>query len=389
MPTSAHLPLAAALGLETLMASGGIFDVRVLGAVYSLCFLAALAGLLQLRRHSGRLGRQLLPAAVVLCFVNATYLPWFNSFYFDTASFVFLLMSVVAICRITVRGPSRSRDYALAAICVILFTTSKSQHSLLALAAIPCLWRPSAEASNATPLTRSTCCLIAVIAITWPWISVPLSYRTTGLYNALFYRALPHSSNREAALAEFGIGSEYLPHVGQHAFEPHSPLNDPTRALYLERRLTVPKMVLYYARHPGVTWHALLQALTEGSLLRARMTIGRNEFRLGNYAYATGYPPGSQSHFLDVWTTVKTALFAWRPRVYLGYMLGLLGTLWFLILRKPPYRKKQGALLCASLTSMIFLALFLVLFDGVDTGRHLFLFNSLLDICACAIVAVI
>ena len=44
------------------------------------------------------------------------------------------------------------------------------------------------------------------------------------------------------------------------------------------------------------------------------------------------------------------------------------------------------AAIAAIWTTMVVLAAVLVMFDGVDTGRHLFLFNAMLDMTACGLL---
>src|SRR5689334_17120932 len=80
--TSAVLPVDAGLFLGRPFLPPGRFDLRSLGAVYTLMFLAAFYGFQVLIRPLRPPSRLLLPLLAVFIFAGAAYVPWFNSFYF-------------------------------------------------------------------------------------------------------------------------------------------------------------------------------------------------------------------------------------------------------------------------------------------------------------------
>lgn len=389
MPSSAQLPLLAAFFLSSGGFQPKVFDTRALGAVYLGLLIAGFYGLQRLLMACDPHTRFAVPIAVVLIFDNATYVPSLNTFFLDTASLVFLLLAFVWLARIVLLPSIRSGEYALAAGCVVLFATSKVQHSLLALAAIPALWCSLGRPVFPNRFLRVISIATVIGCVAWMLQTTSNGYRTTNLYNALFLRALPHSPHAAADLAEFGIDEKYLDRVGQHAFLPDSPLNDPQQSALFSRWLTYPKMMRYYLTHPVVTGRAFLHAMDEGSRIRAEMTIGETEYRLGNYAREAHVAPRGQSHFLDVWTGMKSLAFAGRPLVYVGYALMVLAELWTIAARLSGNARKRAMLLAGSLTWLIVLAPVVVLSDGVDTGRHLFLYNAILDLALCAIVGML
>ena len=115
------------------------------------------------------------------------------------------------------------------------------------------------------------------------------------------------------------------------------------------------------------------------------MKIGAREYRLGNYEKSTGKPPEAQSHFFDFWGDAKAALLGNRPVLYALYACGLLGALWMLSWRRRGPGRARLLALTSVWTAMVALAAVVVLFDGVDSGRHLFLFNSMLDMTVCGL----
>jgi hypothetical protein len=148
----------------------------------------------------------------------------------------------------------------------------------------------------------------------------------------------------------------------------------------LGRFLSVRSLTLYYLSHPRVAALVFRSALAEGSLQRVRMQIGARQYRLGNFEKSLGRPPEAQSHFFDFWGDLKVAVFGNRPVLYGCYAAALLAALWILSLRA------RVTAIAATWTTMVALAAVLVMFDGVDTGRHLFLFNAMLDMTACGLL---
>ena len=387
--TSAVLPMDVALLLGRTFLPPGRFDLRLLGAVYALMFLAAFYALLVLIRPLHSVSRSLLPLIALFIFGGAAYVPWLNSFYFDSASYVGLLFCSVAICRLVFSPSVSLRDYLLTAGLILFFAMSKSQHAPLALCMLPCLWL--AFRRNRFPARPTRWIVTVVIAggVASMVATVPRDYTAVASYNALFYQALPRSADPSADLQHLGFDGSMLRYVGKHAFLPDSPVQTPAQANAFAAILSPSKLMLYFLSHPRTAVRTLGYALGEGSLQRVRMQIGERQYRLGNYERSYGRPPESQSQFLTQWSDWKAAVFGNRPGLYAIYAIVLFAALWMLTLRRPDPVRPRIVLLVAILTAMSGTALLVVLFDGVETGRHLFLFNALLDVAVCAGVALI
>ena len=383
--TSAALPLRIVLSASQPFARGR-FDLRWLGAFYALLFLVAFHAFQRFARGLRPAARLLAPAAALFVFGGASYVPWFNSFYFDTASYVFLLLAALAALRLMLRENVKTRDYLAALACALLLAASKSQHTAPALLLIPCFWlrfgRP-----NFPPLPLRIAATVSLAALGLVmFATAPPWYQTINSYNALFYQSLPHSADPSGDLSRLGLDPAMARYVGQHAFLADSPMQDPVQTKAMGAYLSVRSLTGYYLSHPRIAALVFRNALDEGSLQRVRMKIGTRAYRLGNYAKTVGLPPEAQSHFLDYWSSLKVAVFGGRPALYAAYAAGLLAALWTLALRQPAKLRARLASAAAIWTAMAALAAVLVLFDGIDTGRHLFLFNAMLDMTACALL---
>jgi hypothetical protein len=383
MMTSAWLPFGITLAV-TRPFTGNRYDLRFLGAAWAVLFLLAFAMLQRVAR-----GRPWVPVAALLIFCGATYVPWFNSFYFDTASYVFLCLAVVAVIRLMTCETVRMADYVVAAVAVLLFALSKAQHAALALPLIAGFWLDFGRPGFPGRPVRIGVTAVIVFSALAMFVTSPRYYQTVNTWNALFYQALPHAASPSADLASIGIDTAMKRYVGKHAFLPDSPTNDPAQVAAFGRVITPSRLVGYYLRHPAIAVLVFRDALADGSLQRVRMQIGARQYRLGNYEKDTGEPPEAQSHFLDFWTSWKTVVFGNRPWLYAAWAVVLLAALWTLALRQPSKIRPRIVALSAMWTAMVVLAPFLVLFDGIDTGRHLFLFNAMLDMTVCGLIALI
>ena len=383
MITSASLPFRITLAAAEPF-SGDRYDLRFLGAAWAVLFLVAFAMLQRLAR-----GRPWIPAGALLIFCSATYVPWFNSFYFDTASYVFLWLSMVAVIRLMLCETVRIAEYIVAVVAVLLLTVSKAQHTALALPLIAALWLDFGRAGFPGRFARAGASAVIVLTALAMFVTSPRSYQAVNTWNALLYRALPHAANPADDLASMGIDPAMARYAGKHAFLPDSPMNDPVKAAEIGRVITPLRLVRFYARHPVITGLVFRDALAEGSLQRVRMQIGARQYRLGNYEMNTGEPPEAQSHFMDFWTSWKAAAFGNRPWLYGAWALALLAVSWILALRQPHKFRRRVVALTAIWTTMVLLAPLLVLFDGVDTGRHLFLYNAMLDMTVCGLLGFI
>jgi hypothetical protein len=387
--SSAAVVLSGALQVGKLVLPVGRFDLRLLAAIYTILFLAAFHGLQRLARGLSGTARWLLPAVALFIFSGASYVPLFSSFYFDTAAYVLLLLSIVSVCRLVFRSEVRPRDYLLPAACVVLFASAKPQHALLALMLIPCFWCSFGRARFPRPPLRILAIAAIGFAVGATLTVPPRWYQSVNTYNALFYQCLPRSHDARADLVELGLNPAFLQYVGQHAFSPGTPMQNQQFIEEFGQRVPLWKIVAYYMWHPRISIQVFLYAMQEGSLQRVRMKVGQREYRLGNYPKSSGRPPGMQSHFFDVWSTLKTAIFGNHPLLYVAYAAGLVAALWTFVLRLPANLRRRAGLLAGALSGMLIVAAIIVMFDAVDTGRHLFLYNALLDVGVCGLASLL
>jgi hypothetical protein len=356
--------VAAALGVNRFVARPGMFDLRVMGAVHGLVFLATFALFLPLLRRAPPPRRLILTAAAVLIFCDVGYVCYYNSFHTDAPAFLFLLLTIVFFLRVhSTDVPGRFDRIGFLAACA-LFVTAKSQHSLLGLP-IALLLAGLREYKSAV--------VIAALSIFW-MTNLPPDYADVARFNVIFYQILPNSQHRSHDLTELGLNDSYLSKVGMYSYNADSGMEDPAYHRTFGQRASAARLGIYYLRHPGQAARLIRIGLEDASAQRVRM---------GNYDRTAGKAPYAQSYFFSAWSSLKQRVFDTHGIRYAIWCAALCVAMPMLVWHRGGKRRlvwTGGALVIVTMTAMTLLIACLA--DGVDFLRHLFLFNVCVDVLA-------
>lgn len=373
MRTTNHAVFRLGLWLNRLIFSKTDFDVRSMGVVYGLIFFAGFLTLQRALRYLQLTLSATAQALWIVVFCNAVYVPLFNTLYFDALSFATLTGALAAVGVVALRKDSGGRSILIAAIWLAVLAGSKSQHAPMALLFIPALWFGRGA--------RWSCALGTLMILAGAGLSLgtmPRFYQGEATFNALFYRILPTVQNPAAYLAETHIPPSWARYTGEVAFAEDVPVQDPEYAAQFGRWFSPVQLIRLYLRHPSAAWLIARENLDEASMDRVRMRMSGVAHRLGNYDETQGKPPQSISHFFTLWAAIKGAIFGDRPLIYLAYIVIVIALAW--ILAPPGWRMRA---LLAMVTLSLAAEFAICMLDGADGGRHLTLFNALLDLLFC------
>ncbi len=383
--SSAELVIGTALGLNRMFGpvpQNGVrpFDLRWVGLVYSILFLALFAWIQRLLRRVRPAAALTIQIAFVIAVCNAVYIPLFSTFFFDTVAIVALIGVLAGISAMLLGDRVSWATFLITGVALLFLAASKSQHALLAVLALPALWIRARRAVFPPAWARALGSAAVLACVLFEMQTIPPEYVGQTTFNALFFRVLPQARDPQAILAETSIPATYGKAVGSYSYQPGS-LNysGPSQAAFA-RMFGPADLARLYLRHPALAWQKLLIDLDEASRDRVRMKTGTVEHRLGNYERNTGKPPQTLSQFFCAWPALKRALFAGRPRLYLIYILAVIAAAWWL---RP--RMAGSAWLLGIVTATLGLSFAIGSLDGVESGRHLQLFNFQLDLAVCAI----
>jgi hypothetical protein len=368
-----HLLAAAAVGLNALFARDDLFHLRFAGIVHASLLLLAFACFAPLLRRMRPLVQAALLALAIFFFCDVMYSTFYNSFYMDTAAFLFLLLAAVFLAR-AMRAEGRwAGDSWLAVLCSVLMLAAKTQHALLAIPLLVfVIWQRRALWPRRTVLATALAGALIGGAGAFSLVAgSPAGYANPCLFNIIFGRLLPGAENPSAELASLGLDDSYLHCVGMDLYSPDAPMEDGVWRQQFQSRTSFPRLARFYIEHPvralSVAYMVLIDA--------ARQRPGK----LGNYPISAGRPPSAQSNAFAVWSDAKQAALGAAPWLYLVVFALALGV----IARRLP----AGAV-----------ALFLMgaiefgisgMTDSDEVTRHVFLFNAIWDIALFAALCVL
>lgn len=356
---SAEMLLAAPPVLLARALGSGTFDIRWLGAVHAVLFLAAFYALLVYLRPLRPWRRLLLVAAALWMFSDVAYVAYCNSFYLDAAALTgILLMVPLALYAAGSKGRSE-RALLLFTAATLLYIASRPQHAAVGLIpVVMVLW----------VMRRFLLGLLLICAV---WLTVaraPAEYSAKPLFNLIFYKIAARSSTPRQDLQELGLGAADLPYVGTDSAMPQSPAQDPQWMADFLHRTGYGKVARFYLRHPART----LEMLADDLRLQAFQI---RPPALGNFARELGLPPGTRTENFKSWSRIRGALLSrWPWHIALWYLL-------FLCAAVPMARRSPQAAIAAGVAAMA-VAEFVTtsLADSVETVPHLLLFHALTDI---------
>ncbi len=328
-------------GIEVLLAQvalwvsrATLFDIRWLGLIHVLIFAGAAWLLIQKRIAAN--------AFAVLALTDAAYVTYFQSFYFDAASIVFVLLLFAAWWS--------ERPWVMA-VAGFGFALAKAPHAPLAivLALILLLERKRKYLPAALALLVGGGYMLS---------QTKDEYKATAYYNLAFFKL---GAMDGGALDALKIRPEDHRLLGTHAFMPESPAQNEEWLKRFYPQGGYGNALAYYASHPLVAAKIMWADLsTEAPQIRA--------VNLGNYERSTGKAYCTLSTGFGWYSAAKSWLFRAMP-----WHLFLLVPLAIWVIGNRP-------LLLAVLAIGGYEFAIASLADACETYRHLLLFHVAYDL---------
>jgi len=352
---------------------GDRFDLRVIGLIHLLAFVVGLWLLMQGWRVAMRLSPLYLLPGILLFFCDVGYTAYFNSFYSEPASLIFLLAMVGSGLAIT---PLEHRRLGLVLFFFSagLFIAAKPQNFALILPLLLfCgrlfqLYRKSHQRAITVAFALTLMAAPVALNLIAPW------YTNNGRYQSTFYGILKDSPDPAADLRDLGLDTKFAVLAGTTIFHTNLPLDIKGQEFQEQfyRRINHFKIARFYLTHPGRFLTKLKVTAQNGYQLR---------LNLGNFEQATGMPARTESHRWSVWSDFKQTCWPKSLWFLAGYCLFLLALI-LKAYRRSSTRERTLREFFLMLWLMM-LAAFVtpMLGDGEsDLVKHLFLFNALFDL---------
>jgi hypothetical protein len=358
----------------------GLFDIRVLGALHALLLLAALGALVWACGALTPAAQLAAAAALTFFFTDVGYAAALNSFFSQTAGFLFLMLTV-AVAGLAIRRGRLEGALLLAYfVCAAAFVGSKPQESLhgpvLALFALRLSgvrrqgwWRQPAVG------LAVLLCLFSV----WYYRRTDPLVRRAALYHTVFAEMLPASPDPARDLAALGLDPGLMRYSGKSAHDLRATIHGPAFQKEFFDRVGFGDIAAFYAARPGRLFDRLSRAAHHGGLrLRPRLR--------GNFEKtAPGFRPYLMTDRHAAWSDLRLRLAPVAPAwlvLLLGGSFAVSAAGW----RRSSGRQRLFREAMMALVVLAVLELFVCTFADrlADVARHLFVFHALCDLLVAA-----
>jgi hypothetical protein len=368
---SEYLFVGAALLINKLLSKDGALDITVIGLTHALAFLAVFARLLWVARRHRVYPLVWMGALVAL--TDAGYAVYWNSFYQEAASCIFLLLLMAEAVEIARTGESTLGSMLRWSLWAILWVFAKPQNAPISLI----LGLYTLRLAFFTPSRRARsiavvggCAMLACAA--YSVIAMPAVGRMANSYGMVFSGILPESKDRGADLRALGFDPQLARYSGTGAWSPVTDFTELAESGLL-RKVSTFTILRFYLMRPARLWRRLHGALPIITFLRPPY---------GNFEPSAGQPPKSISRAFNLWSGFhEHALPVFNKWVVFALVAWPLYATWIWH-REPDRMRRKRLELLALLPVCCLAALFGAVFgDAFDLIKHLFLFNLLLDAC--------
>jgi hypothetical protein len=334
--------------LNRLLSKDGGFDLQVLGFCHLVLYVGAIFIFLRAFRSRGRFSRLFVAGAVLLMCVDVKWVAYFNSFYCESSSLVFLF-STVGLALVCVdnerQGPTAWFLWLGYMGSAFLFWMAKSQNTAFA----PCLalgaWYFFPQSSR--PFLRVIGAAVIPVGIVWAF--------------AVHAYGVTMGTNAQVVVAEEILPNSPTPAVDRQELG----LEQGGAGLY--------RIAHFYARHP-VRWLRMSQR---------QMKEAFGYIPHGNFTRASGFGPGTQSQAFNSWSELKKAYYPKNLTLLICLLtaysiLAGMKVRWLDEGRVARMRTLFGPVLALGCALEFMVT---VTFEANGTAKHLFIFNVAVDLC--------
>lgn len=349
------------------------FDLLELGLVHAATFAAAVYFLLfASRAFAGKIRTTgVILGAIV--FTDIAYIAYFNSFYSESATFLFFVIVAGCAYGAMSSGPRRMLWLIAYFVASTGFLLAKYQNVIL----LPVfLFFGGLLMKRWGEIRYFQAYLVFALAACYGgyqfFISSPVAVDDAVLYNSVFNGILVGSPTPGDDLSALGLDRGVARYAGSTAFEPNSLRFNPQFLLKFKESVTIGAVCRFYLERPGRLLAALDRTVKAAFQLRPK---------LGNYEKAPDRAPGSLSQSWAMWSSFRSAVLPGNL-----WFVTTIGILYLALLSRKWLRSKDQLarlnLEWSALIAVMALAqlLLITVSDGIlDLTKHAYLFNLLFD----------
>ena len=318
----------------------------------------------------------LLTAGLLFMIVDIRYVAYFNSFFAEPVSLIFLLLTIGTGLLLAHQEEPRRRTVLFFFLCVFMLVCGKLQNTplgivfaLYGLRFLPLRW------DRAWSKFVLICCSSLFLLSALLYVFAPDGLKHINLYQTVFYGVLNQSPDVAGDLRALGLPEKLAVNAGTNFFQSDAPIKQdaPEMKADFYERMSHGKVIRFYVSHPGRLIGLMERAAEQSKYMKPSY--------LGNYEKSDGQPPGAFNDTYSYWSRFKAGM----PTPLWLYILFYLAyyavciTEW-LRTGETAQRITSELLMLVGFVGM-FAFLIPILGDGLaDIEKHLFLFNVAVDL---------
>lgn len=313
LDSSQSLFIKLAIGLNKLLFSSTVFDIRFQAAIYTILYVAAIYLLVEaITCRMTRKQGMIVAVLAIFVFGDTGYTAYFNSFYSESIVLITMLF-VFAAWLLLYR--KRYNDYFLLVLFVIsglILTTSKQQNApvgiILAVLGVSLFWVRRDRVFRSLTVVSL---LLLMAAGVGTYLNISKEFVNINQYHAMTRGVLKDSANPETSLKSFGINEQYAILKNNIYYEQYGTVdvNSPVLEKDFYSKYGFVSILKYYVANPDQLSSILNVA--------AQSAFSIKPAAMGNYEEAAGNGFGAQSHFFALYSLLKGIL---APKTF-GFIL--------------------------------------------------------------------
>ncbi|WP_058300909.1 glycan biosynthesis hexose transferase WsfD [Gorillibacterium timonense] len=373
---SSQLPFLYIAGMAGRL-FGGLFDIRVLSALYFAFMAAALVLAVKYGKTRSATANAFLVAALSFVFLDIGYLAYFNSLFGEPVALIFLILTTALAYAIARTEQASSRLLACFYVAAAILACTKIQNAPVGVAfALLGMRFARLKPDKAwRKLAYGGAAVLVCISILMYSVA-PGGLKQINLYQTVFYGVLKDSPQPEKDLEALGLPTDLAVLAGTNYFQTGTaiPQDDPRLHREVYDVISHMDILRFYATHPERFLQKLERAAESGMAVRP--------YYLGNYEKSVGKPPGTLAYTFSAWSEFKRNhlphTFGFISLVFACYIAVIL--FHYIRTRDRRLRISLEVFLLIAAVAAFSLAI-PILGDGeADLGKHLFLFNVCFDL---------
>ncbi len=351
------------------------FDITILGYIYILIFGLGIYFICKAtaKYNMAPWLRYLIVLLILMMFTDVGYTAYFNSFYGEPASYVFLFLTLGLLLNVLVDNPNIWLIVAYF-IAALLLLSAKIENTLLGVIyfalSIRMLFIYKRKLCKIITLVGAILIIAGSLGI---YSATPKEIRKQNLYDSVYYGILMNTPAPETDLRQLGVDPKYSFLRGTNAFSSTVDIYGKQFAQDFYSRVGTADVIKFYLLHPA-------HLLAELQIVSKAAVENRPDY-IGNYEKSAGLPPVSISNRWSFWDAVKQRYLPQTIWFYLIYFCLYLLAVVYAHIRSDMKQVKLLAEFCGAIGIMTVIAFLVVLGDGeFGLVKHLFLFEVLFDI---------